>query len=62
MAYASLVLTFRLSQPKTHIWLDILIWAAFTAFLWLMISIRGEHPARIVRLLCGAGDVTTQNL
>ncbi|PAN50553.1 hypothetical protein PAHAL_9G527200 [Panicum hallii] len=55
-AYASLVLTFRLSQPKTHISLDILIWVAVTAFLWLMVSVRAEHRARIARLLCGAGD------
>ncbi|RCV45568.1 hypothetical protein SEVIR_9G468400v4 [Setaria viridis] len=56
VAYASLVLTFRLSQPKTHISLDILIWVAVTAFLWLMISVRTEHRARIVRLFCCAGD------
>ena len=55
-AHASLVLTFRLSQPKTHISLDILIWVAVTAFLWLMVSVRAEHRARIVRLLCGAGE------
>ncbi|OEL14029.1 hypothetical protein BAE44_0024949 [Dichanthelium oligosanthes] len=55
VAYASLVLTFRLSQPKTHISLDILIWVAVTAFLWLMISVRAEHRARIVRFFCCAG-------
>ncbi|CAN6289989.1 unnamed protein product [Urochloa humidicola] len=52
VAYASLVLTFRLSQPRTHIAVDILVWVAVTAFLWLMVSVRSEHRARIVRLLC----------
>nr|CAB3501376.1 unnamed protein product [Digitaria exilis] len=56
VAYASLVLTFRLSQPKTHVALDIFIWVAVTAFLWLMISVRAEHRARIVRFFCSAGD------
>lgn len=56
VAYSSLVLTFRLSQPKTHISLDILIWVAVTAFLWLMISVRTEHRARIVHLFCCTGD------
>ncbi|CAN6284872.1 unnamed protein product [Urochloa humidicola] len=57
VAYSSLVLTFRLSQPKTtHVALDILVWVAVTAFLWLMVSARSEHRARIVRFLCCAGD------
>ncbi|KAF8683567.1 hypothetical protein HU200_044485 [Digitaria exilis] len=48
VAYASL--------PKTHIALDIFIWVAVTAFLWLMISVRAEHRARVVRFFCCAGD------
>ncbi|CAL4913608.1 unnamed protein product [Urochloa decumbens] len=56
VAYASLVLTFQLSQPKTHIALDILVWVAVTAFLWLMVSVRPEHRDRIVRFIGCAGD------
>ncbi|WVZ56314.1 hypothetical protein U9M48_006862 [Paspalum notatum var. saurae] len=56
VAYASLVLTFRLSQPKTHISLEIIIWVAVVALLWLTISVRAERRARFLRVLCCAGD------
>ncbi|XP_062213495.1 uncharacterized protein LOC133914401 [Phragmites australis] len=56
VAYASLVLTFIVSQSGTHLSLDILVWAVVVAFLWLMTSVRPEHRARIVGCLCCAGD------
>ncbi|KAL6645891.1 hypothetical protein ACP70R_017499 [Stipagrostis hirtigluma subsp. patula] len=56
VAYSSLVLTFIVSQPNTHLSLDIILWVVVLAFLWLMISVRAEHRARIVGCLCCAGD------
>lgn len=52
VAYSSLVLTFIVSQHRTHLSLDILIWAAVLAFLWLIISVRSEHRTRIIQALC----------
>ncbi|VAI07589.1 uncharacterized protein LOC119292743 [Triticum dicoccoides] len=52
VAYSSLVLTFIVSQAKTHISIDIAIWLVTVVFLWLMISVRPEHRARILRFFC----------
>jgi hypothetical protein len=55
VAYSSLVLTFIVSQPKTlFLSVDILVWAAVLAFLWLIISVRPEHRTRtlIAHVLC----------
>lgn len=52
VAYSSLVLTFIVSQPKTHLSIDILVWAAVLVFLWLIVSVRPEHRTRIVHVLC----------
>ncbi|KAF7041931.1 hypothetical protein CFC21_051651 [Triticum aestivum] len=52
VAYSSLVLTFVVSQPRTHLSMDILVWAGVLAFLWLVISVHPEHRTRIVQALC----------
>ncbi|OEL14027.1 hypothetical protein BAE44_0024954 [Dichanthelium oligosanthes] len=57
VAYSSLLLTFAVSQTKTHLSLDIIVWLAVLFVSWLITSFRGEHRARIMRLLCcGSGD------
>ncbi|KAL6907541.1 hypothetical protein ACP4OV_002580 [Aristida adscensionis] len=59
VAYSSLVLTFVVSQPRTHLSLDILIWAAVLAFLWITISLHPDRRARVIQALCcsgGGGD------
>ncbi|KAL6648428.1 hypothetical protein ACP70R_012652 [Stipagrostis hirtigluma subsp. patula] len=55
VAYSSLVLTFVVSQPRTHLSLDLLIWAAVLAFLWVIISLRPERRARVIQGLCCSG-------
>ena len=52
VAYSSLVLTFIVSQPKTHLSIDIIVWVGVLAFLWLVISFRPEHRTRVVEVLC----------
>ncbi|XP_044979183.1 uncharacterized protein LOC123446691 [Hordeum vulgare subsp. vulgare] len=52
VAYSSLVLTFNVSQSKTHLSIDIIIWAVTVVFLWIMISVRPDHRARIFRFFC----------
>jgi hypothetical protein len=52
VAYSSLVLTFIVSQPKTHLSIDILVWAAVLAFLWLIISPEHRTRTRIAHVLC----------
>ncbi|GJN08426.1 hypothetical protein PR202_ga26341 [Eleusine coracana subsp. coracana] len=57
VAYSSLVLTFVVSQPRTHLSLDILIWAGVVAFLWVTVSLRPERRVRFIQeLCCGARD------
>ncbi|TVU47684.1 hypothetical protein EJB05_07290, partial [Eragrostis curvula] len=56
VAYSSLVLTFVVSQCKSHLFIDILIWAVCLAFLWVLISFRPEHRAGIARCVCCDGD------
>ncbi|GJN30930.1 hypothetical protein PR202_gb19277 [Eleusine coracana subsp. coracana] len=57
VAYSSLVLTFVVSQPRTHLSLDILIWAGVVAFLWVTVSLRPERRVRVIQeLCCGARD------
>lgn len=53
VAYSSLVLTFIVSQPKTlFLSVDILVWAAVLAFLWLIISPEHRTRTRIAHVLC----------
>ncbi|CAN6313364.1 unnamed protein product [Urochloa humidicola] len=59
VAYSSLLLTFAVSQTKTHLSLDIVFWLAVLLVSWLLTStsIRGENRARIMKLLCcSSGD------
>jgi len=51
VAYSSLVLTFIVSQSRTHLSLDILIWVAVLALIWLVVSHHPERRARIVRAI-----------
>ena len=51
VAYSSLVLTFVVSQPRTHLSMDILVWAGVLAFLWLGHSVHPEHRPRLVQAL-----------
>ncbi|KAG2553247.1 hypothetical protein PVAP13_9KG516726 [Panicum virgatum] len=55
VAYSSLVLTFVVSQPRTHLSLDLLIWAAVLAFLWIIVSLHPDHRARVIQDLCCSG-------
>ena len=55
VAYSSLLLTFAVSQTKTHLSLDIIVWLAVLAVSWLITSICGENRARIIKLLCCSG-------
>ncbi|XP_062210634.1 uncharacterized protein LOC133912084 [Phragmites australis] len=55
VAYSSLVLTFVVSQPKTHLSLDIIMWAAVLAFLWIIISLHPDRRARVIQDLCCSG-------
>ena len=48
VAYSSLVLTFIVSQSRTHLSLDILIWVAVLALIWLVINLHPERPARVI--------------
>lgn len=52
VAYSTLVLTFIVSQPRTHLSLDILVWVAVLAFLWFTISLRPERRAKIAQAIC----------
>uniref|UniRef100_A0A0A9CF84 PGG domain-containing protein n=1 Tax=Arundo donax TaxID=35708 RepID=A0A0A9CF84_ARUDO len=52
VAYSSLVLTFVVSQRRTHLSVDILIWAAVVAFLWITISLHPDRRARVIQGLC----------
>ncbi|KAJ1297901.1 hypothetical protein BS78_01G413400 [Paspalum vaginatum] len=52
VAYSSLLLTFAVSQTKTHLSLDIIVWLAVLFVSWLLTSIRDEKRAWIMRLLC----------
>uniref|UniRef100_A0A0A8YSB3 Uncharacterized protein n=1 Tax=Arundo donax TaxID=35708 RepID=A0A0A8YSB3_ARUDO len=55
VAYSSLVLTFIVSQPRTHLSVDIIIWAAVLAFLWVVISLHPDRRARVIQDLCCGG-------
>ena len=50
VAYSSLVLTFVVSQPRTHLSLD--IWAAVLVFLWIIVSLHPDRRARAIQVLC----------
>jgi len=52
VAYSSLVLTFVVSQPRTHLSLDLLIWAAVLVFLWIIVSLHPDRRARAIQVLC----------
>ncbi|TVU47685.1 hypothetical protein EJB05_07291, partial [Eragrostis curvula] len=57
VAYSSLVLTFIVSQPRTHLSVDIIVWAAVVAFLWVTVSLKPEHRMRAIQaLFCGARE------
>ncbi|GJN30929.1 hypothetical protein PR202_gb19276 [Eleusine coracana subsp. coracana] len=57
VAYSSLVLTLIVSQSRTHLSIDILIWAAVVAFLWVIVSLRPDRRERAIQALCcGARD------
>lgn len=58
VAYSSLVLTFVVSQPKTHLSLDLLIWAAVLVFLWIIVSLHPDRRARVIQALCCGGRET----
>ena len=45
VAYSSLVLTFVVSQSRTHLSLDIIIWVAVLLVSWLITSVREENRA-----------------
>ncbi|KAJ1297900.1 hypothetical protein BS78_01G413300 [Paspalum vaginatum] len=51
VAFSSLVLTFIVSQSRTHLSLDILIWLAVLVIIWLIIGLHKEQRARIIRVL-----------
>ena len=51
VAYSSLVLTFIVSQSRTHLSLDIIIWVAVLALIWLVISLHPDYRARVIRVL-----------
>ncbi|RCV45567.1 hypothetical protein SETIT_9G464900v2 [Setaria italica] len=55
VAYSSLVLTFVVSQPKTHLSVDIIVWLAVLAFLWIVISLHPDRRARVIQDLCCSG-------
>ncbi|CAN6301505.1 unnamed protein product [Urochloa humidicola] len=58
VAYSSLVLTFIVSQPKTHLSVDIIVWLAVLAFLWAVVSLHPDRRVRAIRDLCCAGGET----
>lgn len=58
VAYSSLVLTFVVSQPKTHLSVDLLIWAAVLVFLWIIVSLHPDRRARVIQELCCGGRET----
>lgn len=58
VAYSSLVLTFVVSQPKTHLSVDLLIWAAVLVFLWIIVSLHPDRRARVIQALCCGGRET----
>lgn len=51
VAYSSLVLTFIVSQSRTHLSLDIIIWVALLALIWLVIGLHPDHRARVIRVI-----------
>ncbi|XP_062213494.1 uncharacterized protein LOC133914400 [Phragmites australis] len=55
VAYSSLVLTFVVSQRRTHLSLDILIWVAVLAFLWIIVSLHPNRRSRVIQELCCSG-------
>ncbi|CAN6284875.1 unnamed protein product [Urochloa humidicola] len=57
VAYSSLLLTFAVSQTKTHLSLDVIVWVAVLFVSWILTTtrIRGENRARIMKLLCCSG-------
>jgi hypothetical protein len=59
VAYSSLLLTFAVSQTKTHLSLDIIVWFVVLAVSWLITStgggVRGANRARIMKLFCCSG-------
>ncbi|CAL4913609.1 unnamed protein product [Urochloa decumbens] len=58
VAYSSLVLTFVVSQPKTHLSVDIIVWLAVLALLWAVVSLHPDRRARAIRDLCCDGRET----
>ncbi|OEL14030.1 hypothetical protein BAE44_0024950 [Dichanthelium oligosanthes] len=58
VAYSSLVLTFVVSQPKTHLSLDIIAWLVVLFFLWIVISLHPNHRARVIQRFCCSGRET----
>ncbi|RCV45570.1 hypothetical protein SETIT_9G465200v2 [Setaria italica] len=60
VSYSSLLLTFAVSQTKTHLSVDIIVWLAVLVVSWLITStgrIRGANRARIMKLFCcSSGD------
>jgi hypothetical protein len=55
VAYSSLMLTFVVSQSRTHLSLDILIWVAFVAFIWVIVSFKPERRVRAIQAFCCGG-------
>jgi hypothetical protein len=54
VAFSSLVLTFIVSQSRTHLSLDILVWLAVLILVWLVVGLHPDHRARVIRaIFCG---------
>ena len=47
--------SFVVSQPRAHLSLDLLIWAAVLAFLWIIVSLHPDRRARVIQDLCCSG-------
>nr|CAB3496458.1 unnamed protein product [Digitaria exilis] len=52
VAYSSLVLTFIVSQSRTHLSLDIGVWVAVLALIGVIVNLNSESRARFIRALC----------
>ncbi|XP_034570982.1 uncharacterized protein [Setaria viridis] len=54
VAFSSLVLTFIVSQSRTNLSLDILVWLAVLILTWLIIGLHPDSRARVIwAIFCG---------
>ncbi|CAL4938583.1 unnamed protein product [Urochloa decumbens] len=51
VAFSSLVLTFIVSQSRTHLSLDIIIWVAVLVLIWFVIGLHPDRRARVIRAI-----------